>query len=140
MWYVDSSSGTRVSAPASSNRHNCTASAPELHNAKFVPSPSQLAPSGCGCPGHGRMCPSCYRPGGPIEGERQVAGVHEDVVVQLSGVGVRRGTTDLVAGIDWTVELDERWVVLGPNGAGKTTLLQLAAAQLYPTVGAVHVL
>jgi iron complex transport system ATP-binding protein len=85
------------------------------------------------------MRSSCYRPGGPIEGEL-VAGVHEDVVVEMSGVGVRRGTTDLVAGIDWTVELDERWVVLGPNGAGKTTLLQLAAAQLHPTRGTVHVL
>jgi iron complex transport system ATP-binding protein len=67
-------------------------------------------------------------------------GVHEDVVVRLSGVGVRRGTTELVADLDWTVELDERWVVLGANGAGKTTLLQLAAAQLHPTVGTVHVL
>ena len=67
-------------------------------------------------------------------------GVHEDVVVRLSGVGVRRGTTELVADLDWAVELDERWVVLGPNGAGKTTLLQIAAAQLYPTVGTVHLL
>jgi iron complex transport system ATP-binding protein len=68
------------------------------------------------------------------------AGVHEDVVVQLSGVGVRRGSTQLVADLDWTVELDERWVVLGPNGAGKTTVLQLAGAQLHPTAGTVHVL
>ena len=44
------------------------------------------------------------------------------------------------ARIDWTVELDERWVVLGPNGAGKTTLLQLAAAQLHPTTGTAEVL
>ncbi|HSV67478.1 MAG TPA: ABC transporter ATP-binding protein [Mycobacteriales bacterium] len=66
--------------------------------------------------------------------------MHEDVVLRFDGVGVRRGRTDLVAGIDWSVELDERWVVLGPNGAGKTTLLQLAAAQLHPTSGAVHVL
>jgi iron complex transport system ATP-binding protein len=66
--------------------------------------------------------------------------VHEDVVLQMSGVGVRRGTADLLADLDWTVELDERWVVLGANGAGKTTLLQLAAAQMHPTVGSVHVL
>jgi len=31
-------------------------------------------------------------------------------------------------------------VVLGPNGAGKTTLLKLAAAELHPTEGRVHVL
>ena len=58
----------------------------------------------------------------------------------MDGVTVRRGGNTLVHDIDWTVELDERWVVLGPNGAGKTTLLRLAAAELHPTVGVVHVL
>ena len=41
----------------------------------------------------------------------------------------------LLDSIDWTVELDERWVVLGPNGAGKTTLLQIAAASMHPSSG-----
>ena len=63
-----------------------------------------------------------------------------DTVVRMDGVTVRRGATTLVHDIDWTVELDERWVVLGPNGAGKTTLLRLAAAELHPTAGIVHVL
>jgi iron complex transport system ATP-binding protein len=58
----------------------------------------------------------------------------------MDGVTVRRGTTTLLHDVDWTVELDERWVVLGPNGAGKTTLLRLAGAELHPTAGAVHVL
>jgi iron complex transport system ATP-binding protein len=58
----------------------------------------------------------------------------------MAGVGVRRGGTHLLSGLDWQVELDERWVVLGPNGAGKTTLLNLAAARLYPTRGTVDVL
>ena len=58
----------------------------------------------------------------------------------MSGVTVRRGTTTLLRDIDWTVELDERWVVLGPNGAGKTTLLRIAGAELHPTAGTVHVL
>jgi iron complex transport system ATP-binding protein len=53
---------------------------------------------------------------------------------------VRRGKTVLLDEVDWRVELDERWVVLGPNGAGKTTLLRLAAAELHPTSGTVHVL
>ena len=53
-----------------------------------------------------------------------------DVVVRMDSVGVRGGGG---AG-------DEKWVVLGPNGAGKTTLLRLAAAQLHPTHGLVHVL
>jgi iron complex transport system ATP-binding protein len=55
-------------------------------------------------------------------------------------VGVRRGVTQLVAGVDWRVEVDERWVVLGPNGAGKTTLLRLAGAEMHPTTGTVDVL
>jgi iron complex transport system ATP-binding protein len=63
-----------------------------------------------------------------------------DLVVRMDGVGVRRGAATLLHGVDWAVELDERWVVLGPNGAGKTTLLRLAAADLHPTDGSVHVL
>jgi iron complex transport system ATP-binding protein len=63
-----------------------------------------------------------------------------DTVVRMDSVAVRRGATTLLRDVDWTVELDERWVVLGPNGAGKTTLLRLAAAELHPTSGAVHVL
>jgi iron complex transport system ATP-binding protein len=64
----------------------------------------------------------------------------DDLVVHMSGVGVRRGGNDLLAGIDWRVELDERWVILGGNGAGKTTLLRLAGAELHPTTGTVHLL
>ncbi|GAA3433182.1 ABC transporter ATP-binding protein [Kutzneria kofuensis] len=63
-----------------------------------------------------------------------------DLVVAMEKVSVRRGRTTLVRGIDWRVELDERWVVLGPNGAGKTTLLRLAGAEMHPTTGTVHVL
>ncbi|MEV4600925.1 ABC transporter ATP-binding protein [Amycolatopsis sp. CA-161197] len=64
----------------------------------------------------------------------------DDLVVRMSGVGVRRSGNDLLADLDWSVELDERWVVLGPNGAGKTTLLRLAAAELHPTAGTVDLL
>ncbi len=63
-----------------------------------------------------------------------------DPVVEVRGVDVVRGETHLLRGIDWTVHVDERWVVLGPNGAGKTTLLQLAAAQMHPTRGVVTLL
>jgi iron complex transport system ATP-binding protein len=63
-----------------------------------------------------------------------------DLVIRMDGVTVRRGSTTLLRDVDWAVELDERWVVLGPNGAGKTTLLRLAAAELHPTEGVVHLL
>ncbi len=64
----------------------------------------------------------------------------EDLVVHMADVGVRRGGNNLLAEVNWSVELDERWVILGANGAGKTTLLKLAAAELHPTTGTVHVL
>jgi iron complex transport system ATP-binding protein len=70
----------------------------------------------------------------------RVSAADPDVVIRMAGVGVRRGRSHLLRSIDWTVELDERWVVLGPNGAGKTTLLQLAAAQLHPSTGIAEVL
>ena len=63
-----------------------------------------------------------------------------DLVIRMDGASVRRGAATLLRELDWSVELDERWVVLGPNGAGKTTLLRLAAAELHPTTGSVHVL
>jgi iron complex transport system ATP-binding protein len=63
-----------------------------------------------------------------------------DLVVHMADVSVRRGKNTLVDHVDWSVELDERWVVLGPNGAGKTTLLRLASAELHPTKGVVHLL
>jgi iron complex transport system ATP-binding protein len=63
-----------------------------------------------------------------------------DLVIRMEGVSVRRGDTVLLEGVNWSVELDERWVVLGPNGAGKTTLLRLAAADLHPSGGTVDIL
>lgn len=74
------------------------------------------------------------------EPQQDVPADLDDLVVHMSGVGVRRGTNHLLADLDWSVELDERWVVLGANGAGKTTMLRIAAAELHPTTGSVHLL
>jgi iron complex transport system ATP-binding protein len=61
-------------------------------------------------------------------------------VLHLREVGVRRDGADLLRGVTWTVNENERWVVVGPNGAGKTTLLQVASTLLYPSVGTAEVL
>jgi iron complex transport system ATP-binding protein len=61
-------------------------------------------------------------------------------VLEFSDVVVRRNGRDIVAGLDWSVNDDERWVVLGPNGAGKTTILQLADTLMHPTAGTVTIL
>jgi len=64
----------------------------------------------------------------------------DDLVVDIHEAFVVRGGKNLLRGVSWRVELDERWVVLGPNGAGKTTLMSLAAARMFPTTGTVDVL
>jgi iron complex transport system ATP-binding protein len=61
-------------------------------------------------------------------------------VLELDGVGVRRGGRWILGDIDWTVGAGERWVVVGPNGAGKSTLLAIASTYLWPTAGTVTVL
>ena len=61
-------------------------------------------------------------------------------VLELSAVGVRRGSAWLLAEASLRVLPGQRWVVVGPNGAGKTTLLAVAATNLFPTVGRVRIL
>ncbi|WP_309068621.1 ABC transporter ATP-binding protein [Microbacterium sp.] len=61
-------------------------------------------------------------------------------VLSFQDVVVRRDGRNIVDGLTWAVNDDERWVVLGPNGAGKTTILQLADTLIHPTSGTVDVL
>jgi iron complex transport system ATP-binding protein len=62
------------------------------------------------------------------------------MILQLSGVSVRRGGRTLLAPIDWSIGAGDRWVVIGPNGSGKTTLVHVASTYLWPTSGTVEVL
>ena len=82
--------------------------------------------------------PSVSTPASPVAPPSIAPG--PDSVVHLLEVTVRRGSSLLLDRVSWSVDADERWVILGPNGAGKTTLLQIAAANLFPTSGRVHVL
>ena len=84
--------------------------------------------------------PASGGPGGFVDFGGFGLEVNEDAVLQMQDVTVQRGTKILLDSVDWTVELDERWVMLGANGAGKTTLLQIAAAQLHPSDGIVYIL
>ena len=68
------------------------------------------------------------------------AAADEPPILELAGVGVRRGSAWLLAEVSLLVQPGQRWVVVGPNGAGKTTLLAIAATNLFPTVGRVSVL
>ena len=63
-----------------------------------------------------------------------------DLLIDFRTVCLRRGGHALVGPLDWSVELDERWVIIGPNGAGKTSLLRIAAATEHPSSGIAFVL
>jgi iron complex transport system ATP-binding protein len=61
-------------------------------------------------------------------------------VLDLRGVSVVRSGSWIVSGVDWRVEMGERWVVVGPNGAGKSTVCSIAGTRLWPSRGSVTVL
>lgn len=61
-------------------------------------------------------------------------------VLQFSDVSFVRDGREILSGINWIVNDEERWVVLGPNGAGKTTLLSIAGARIHPSSGEVLIL
>ena len=46
-------------------------------------------------------------------------------LVEMRGVTVRYGDTQVFDGLDWVMRRRENWGILGPNGSGKTTLLAL---------------
>ena len=54
---------------------------------------------------------------------RGVSATGRPAAIALAGVTVQREGVPVLRGIDWLVEVGDRWVILGPNGSGKTTLL-----------------
>lgn len=67
-------------------------------------------------------------------------GADQDLLIHFEGISLSREGRTLVGPLDWSVELDERWVIIGPNGAGKTSLLRIAAATEHPSSGVAYVL
>ena len=61
-------------------------------------------------------------------------------VIDLNNVTVRRGSKNILDGVTWQVQEDQRWVIMGPNGAGKTTLMQICTGYLHPTSGQARIL
>jgi tungstate transport system ATP-binding protein len=62
----------------------------------------------------------------------------EGLPIVCADVGVTRGTTCLLAGINATFAAGARTVVLGANGAGKSTLLRVLHGLVAPTVGTIR--
>ena len=61
-------------------------------------------------------------------------------VLRLKGVSFVRDERTILAPLDWTVKVGERWLVLGANGSAKTTLLRIASLHEHPSTGTVEVL
>jgi iron complex transport system ATP-binding protein len=61
-------------------------------------------------------------------------------VLDLQDVTYRRGSSEIIRGVSFTVRAGEHWAMLGPNGAGKSTLLGFCGAVTHPSSGTVRVL
>ncbi|GAA2223362.1 hypothetical protein GCM10009851_03140 [Herbiconiux moechotypicola] len=64
----------------------------------------------------------------------------DDIVLEISGLLKRFGSTTAVAGIDLRVPRGSFYGIVGPNGAGKTTTLSMATGLLRPDGGSISVL
>ncbi|MFC0582977.1 ABC transporter ATP-binding protein [Micrococcoides hystricis] len=59
-------------------------------------------------------------------------------VLQASGLGVSRGSRDILSGINLRIHAGEKVGLLGPNGSGKTSLLRVLAGMVAPDEGSVQ--
>lgn len=61
-------------------------------------------------------------------------------VISVSGLQMRYGDKQVLAGLDLTVEAEEVVALLGPNGAGKSTTVEILEGFRVPSAGQVSVL
>ena len=60
---------------------------------------------------------------------------HADVVLSVSGLGMRLGERTLFAGLNFELWRGEKLGIVGANGAGKTTLVNALLGELAPSAG-----
>lgn len=58
--------------------------------------------------------------------------------LELVGVQKRFGLTEVIRGVDLTVEQGERHAIIGPNGAGKSTLFHLISGRYAASSGSIR--
>lgn len=63
-----------------------------------------------------------------------------EAILDMNGVGLRRGGNTILHAISWKIEPGQHWAVIGANGSGKTTLLRIVGGILFPSTGTVSVL
>src|SRR5580692_830776 len=66
--------------------------------------------------------------------------VTDSLAVQVSGLRMAFGGTEVLRGVDFDVRYGEVFCLLGPNGAGKTTTLEILEGFRTPAGGTVRVL
>src|SRR5579863_9509865 len=64
----------------------------------------------------------------------------DSFAVQVRGLRMSFGSTEVLHGVDFDVRYGEVFCLLGPNGAGKTTTLEILEGFRPPTGGTVRVL
>jgi branched-chain amino acid transport system ATP-binding protein len=57
------------------------------------------------------------------------------IALQLKDVRKNFGKTEIIRGVDLTVQTGERVAIIGPNGAGKSTLFNLISGRFEPSSG-----
>jgi len=58
--------------------------------------------------------------------------------IDVEGLGLRYGRTDVLSDIDMHIEAGERLCLVGPNGAGKSSLLRCLTGLAKPTSGSIR--
>ncbi len=71
--------------------------------------------------------------------QRPAAGVDNEGMLQVCGLGKRFAERWAVRDLDLTVDAGETVVILGHNGAGKSTALRCMAGLMQPTLGTIRV-
>ncbi len=65
--------------------------------------------------------------------------IRSSCAVAAAGLELSYGPTQILKGIDFSLEKGKTLALLGPSGCGKTTLLRLVAGLLVPTRGSVSI-
>ena len=87
-----------------------------------------------------RSCPSTKTRQASFRTVADMATTKSDLAIEVTGLRMAYGETEVVHGIDLAVRRGEVFTVLGPNGAGKTTTLEILEGFRRRTGGLVQVL
>ena len=58
--------------------------------------------------------------------------------LELKNLRKQFGNTEIIRGVDLSVQTGERVAIIGPNGAGKSTLFNLISGRFAPSSGEIH--